>query len=140
MPHMHLRGKDFQYTATYPDGSTEILLSVPAYDFAWQSYYRLAESKAMPRGTVIDCVAHFDNSADNPLNPDPEQEVRWGDQTWQEMMLGYIDIISDIPTNLEPASTAAAPEESLTDLLNDFQELGRAVRAQRDKGSSNPRE
>lgn len=136
MPHMHLRGKDFQYTATYPDGTSEILLSVPAYDFAWQSYYRLAEPKAMPRGTVIDCVAHFDNSADNPLNPDPEKEVRWGDQTWQEMMLGYIDIISDIPTNPEPASTAAAPEESLTDLLNDFLELGRAVRAQQAKESS----
>ncbi|MEO6808351.1 MAG: redoxin domain-containing protein [Isosphaeraceae bacterium] len=139
MPHMHLRGKDFLYTATYPDGSSEILLSVPAYDFAWQSYYRLAEPKAMPKGTIIDCVAHFDNSADNPLNPDPEQEVRWGDQTREEMMLGYIDIISDIPTDPEPnASAAAVPEVSLTDLLNDFLELGRAVQRQRAKAALEP--
>ena len=91
MPHMHLRGKDFTYTAVYPDGSKEILLSVPAYDFAWQSVYRLTEPKPMPRGTRIDCLAHFDNSADNPVNPDPTQTVTWGDQSWEEMMTGYID-------------------------------------------------
>ncbi len=90
-PHMHLRGKDFLYTATYPDGRSEVLLSVPAYDFAWQSVYRLAVAKPMPRGTRIDCVAHFDNSPGNPNNPDPGATVRWGDQTWDEMMIGYID-------------------------------------------------
>jgi peroxiredoxin len=97
MPHMHLRGKDFLYTAVYPDGHRETLLSVPAYDFAWQSYYRLAEPKAMPKGTVIECVAHFDNSANNPANPDPTAKVRWGDQTWEEMMIGYIDYYFDAP-------------------------------------------
>jgi peroxiredoxin len=97
MPHMHLRGKDFVYTAVYPDGSKEILLSVPAYDFAWQSVYRLAAPKAMPRGTRIDCLAHFDNSADNPANPDPSQTVTWGDQSWEEMMTGYIDYAVDLP-------------------------------------------
>ena len=66
MPHMHLRGKDFLYSATYPDGREEILLSVPAFDFNWQSYYRLAEPLKMPRGTRIDCVAHYDNSEENP--------------------------------------------------------------------------
>jgi peroxiredoxin len=97
MPHMHLRGKDFMYTAVYPDGKREILLSVPAYDFAWQSYYRLSEPKDMPKGTRIECVAHFDNSDANPANPDPKAAVRWGDQTDEEMMIGYIDYIPDLP-------------------------------------------
>ncbi len=97
MPHMHVRGKDFLYTATYPDGRREVLLSVPAYDFGWQSIYILAEPKAMPRGTRIDCLAHFDNSAANPFNPDPKAEVTWGDFTWDEMMIGYIDYSEDAP-------------------------------------------
>jgi peroxiredoxin len=91
MPHMHLRGKDFTYTAVFPDGRREILLAIPAYDFGWQSVYRLARPKRLPRGTRIDCVAHFDNSTANPNNPDPSREVRWGDQTWDEMMIGYFD-------------------------------------------------
>ncbi|HEX8204008.1 MAG TPA: peroxiredoxin, partial [Isosphaeraceae bacterium] len=106
MPHMHLRGKDFRYTATYPDGTSEVLLSVPAYDFGWQSTYRLAELKAMPRGTRIDCVAHYDNSANNPANPDPAKTVRWGEQTWQEMMIGYID--ADIARPSDGSSAPAA--------------------------------
>jgi len=97
MPHMHLRGKDFRYTAVTPDGKSEVLLAVPAYDFAWQSAYRLAEPKALPAGTRIDCVAHFDNSAANPANPDPGKTVTWGDQTFEEMMIGYIDFIEDDP-------------------------------------------
>ena len=96
MPHMHLRGKDFAYTAAYPDGRSEVLLSVPAYDFAWQSVYRLAEPKALPAGTRIDCLAHFDNSAANPANPDPTRAVRWGDQSWEEMMTGYVDYCEDV--------------------------------------------
>ena len=104
-PHMHLRGKDFRYTAVYPDGRREVLLSVPAYDFAWQSVYRLAEPRPMPRGTRIECLAHFDNSEENPSNPDPTAEVRWGDQTWDEMMIGYIDY--DVE---EPATLAGRPE------------------------------
>jgi hypothetical protein len=109
MPHMHLRGKDFTYTAVYPDGSKEILLSVPAYDFAWQSVYRLTEPKAMPRGTRIDCLAHFDNSADNPVNPDPTQTVKWGDQSWEEMMTGYIDYAVDLPASrsADPATMSS---------------------------------
>src|SRR5262249_57418463 len=80
MPHMHLRGKDFRYEAIRPDGKTEVLLSVPRFDFNWQSTYRLAQAYAMPRGSRLHCVAHFDNSAQNPNNPDPTQEVTWGDQ------------------------------------------------------------
>lgn len=109
MPHMHLRGKDFTYKITYPDGRTETLLSVPAYDFGWQSYYTLAEPKALPHGTQIECVAHFDNSAGNPYNPDPEQTVTWGEQTFQEMMIGYIDYIDDTPVDpKKPADKAAS--------------------------------
>ncbi|GAC1452466.1 MAG: redoxin domain-containing protein [Isosphaeraceae bacterium] len=95
MPHMHLRGKSFRYEATFPGGNRETLLSVPAYDFGWQSYYTLAEPRAMPRGTRIDCEAVFDNSDQNPANPDPRTSVRWGEQTWEEMMIGYIDYIDD---------------------------------------------
>jgi peroxiredoxin len=92
MPHMHLRGKDFLYRAKYPDGKSEILLSVPRFNFNWQSVYRPAKEIPMPEGTVLECVAHFDNSAKNPNNPDPTATVRWGDQTWEEMMVGWVDI------------------------------------------------
>jgi hypothetical protein len=88
-PHMHMRGKDMTYTAKYPDGRTEVLLSVPKYDFNWQITYQLKEAKRMPKGTEIEVVAHFDNSPDNKFNPDHTKDVRWGDQTWEEMMIGF---------------------------------------------------
>lgn len=90
-PHMHLRGRDFQYEAIYPDGRRETLLSVPQYDFNWQHTYRFETPLRLPQGSMIRCIAHFDNSAENPANPDPSQPVRWGDQTWEEMMIGYIN-------------------------------------------------
>jgi hypothetical protein len=89
---MHLRGKDFCYEATYPDGHREMLLSVPHYDFGWQTTYRLREPKIMPRGTVINCVAHYDNSEANLNNPDPKAMVAWGEQTFDEMMTGFFEI------------------------------------------------
>jgi peroxiredoxin len=95
MPHMHLRGKDFLYRITNPGHPTEIALSVPAYDFGWQSYYNVSEPLDLPKGTRIDCLAHFDNSDKNPYNPDPSQLVRWGEQTFEEMMIGYVDL--DVP-------------------------------------------
>jgi peroxiredoxin len=91
-PHMHLRGKSFRYEAVYPDGSTEILLDVPRYDFNWQNSYEYGEPKFIPAGTRLHCVAHFDNSENNPANPDPTATVKWGDQTWEEMMIGYFDM------------------------------------------------
>jgi peroxiredoxin len=91
MPHMHLRGKDFKYRVVYPDGKEEILLSVPRYDFGWQSVYRLATPIRLPAGTKVICTAHFDNSAGNFNNPDPTKVVRWGEQTWEEMMIGFVD-------------------------------------------------
>jgi hypothetical protein len=91
-PHMHVRGKSFRFTAVYPDKTTEVLLDVPHYDFNWQNIYQLAEPKRMPAGTELICTAHFDNSADNPANPDPTQTVKWGDQTWEEMVIGSISM------------------------------------------------
>jgi hypothetical protein len=93
MPHMHVRGKDFRYTAVYPDGTSEVLLNVPRYDFNWQLNYQLAEPKLLPKGTRIDCVAHFDNSPNNKHNPNPAIEVKWGDQTWEEMMIGWFNYV-----------------------------------------------
>jgi hypothetical protein len=90
--HMHLRGDAFRYEALYPDGTSEILLDIPQYDFNWQTAYRLVEPKPLPQGTRIHCVAHFDNSAENLSNPDPSATVRWGEQTWDEMLIGYFDI------------------------------------------------
>jgi hypothetical protein len=95
MPHMHVRGKDFEFRLTYPDGTSKILLSVPRYDFAWQSYYVLKEAVPAPKGSRVDCVAHFDNSPKNKFNPDPTKDVRWGDQTWEEMMIGWLSYTLD---------------------------------------------
>ena len=91
-PHMHLRGKSFRYTAVYPDSDPEVLLDVPTYDFNWQNAYLLGTPKALPAGTVIRCQAHFDNSDNNLANPDAAATVRWGDQTWEEMMIGYFNL------------------------------------------------
>lgn len=88
-PHMHLRGKSFRYEARYPDGRREVLLEVPRFDFNWQIDYLLAEPKLMPKGTVLYCSATFDNSANNPSNPDPTRRVTFGEQTWDEMMIGW---------------------------------------------------
>lgn len=94
-PHMHYRGKDFKYTATYPDGRVEELLSVTNYDFNWQTGYIFTEPKAVPAGTRIDCVAHWDNSAENASNPDSTKTVRFGPQSYDEMMIGFLDYVVD---------------------------------------------
>ena len=93
-PHMHLRGKSFRYAACYPDGSIEVLLDVPKYDFNWQITYELTEPKPLPAGTKLCCTAHFDNSEGNPANPDPTDTVRFGPQTWHEMMIGWYATLS----------------------------------------------
>jgi hypothetical protein len=89
LPHAHLRGRAARFTAHYPDGREEILLSVPKYDFKWQPLYALDPPKLMPAGTRITLDMSWDNSAQNPANPDPSQVVRWGDQTWEEMNVGW---------------------------------------------------
>jgi peroxiredoxin len=91
-PHMHLRGKSFRYELEYPDGRTEVLLDVPKYDFGWQNTYELAEPKLVTKGAKLHCIAHYDNSAGNVANPNPNRVVTWGDQTWEEMMIGYADV------------------------------------------------
>lgn len=91
-PHMHLRGAAFRFEAHYPQGSTDVLLDVPQFEFNWQTDYRLTDPKRLPRGTVVKCSGWFDNSANNLSNPDPTATVRWGDQTWEEMMIGAIAI------------------------------------------------
>jgi hypothetical protein len=91
-PHMHLRGKSFEYRAVLPDGTREVLLRVPAYDFNWQLTYDLAEERVFPKGTRFEATAVFDNSPGNKFNPDPKASVRFGDQTWDEMMVGFVEI------------------------------------------------
>ena len=89
-PHMHVRGKAFKMELVNPDNSRETLLNVPKYDFNWQANYELAKPKDIPAGSKIECTAWYDNSKANPSNPDPSATVRWGNQTWQEMMIGFV--------------------------------------------------
>jgi len=100
IPHMHFRGKDFEYRVVYPDGRKETLLKVPHYNFNWQLTYDLAEPKFLPKGTVIECTAHYDNSPNNPFNPDPSKKVYPGEQTWEEMMIGFFDVA--VPPQVSP--------------------------------------
>jgi peroxiredoxin len=113
-PHMHLRGKSFRYEALYPDGTAEVLLDVPRYDFNWQHRYVLAEPKRLPAGTRLRCTAVYDNSADNPANPDPDATVNTGTQSWEEMFNGYFDV--------------ALADEDLTQPVPWSESLARAVR------------
>ena len=94
-PHMHDRGKDFRYEATLPDGTTRTLLFVPTYNFAWQFVYVPKDMIALPKGTVLTATAHYDNSPGNPRNPDPDKTVRFGLQTFEEMMFGFVDVVYD---------------------------------------------
>jgi hypothetical protein len=103
-PHMHVRGKSAMYKLIYPDGKEEVLLSVPKYDFNWQLTYQLAEPKFIPKGSTLMIVGHYDNSPANRFNPDPTATVRWGEQTWEEMLLGYYNTVEIAPT--------AAPRQS----------------------------
>lgn len=94
-PHMHLRGKSFEYVMIPPAGKPEPLLRIPHYDFFWQLSYRLANPIPLKAGTTLQAIATFDNSKNNPHNPDPDSAVRWGEQTWAEMMVGFFDVAVD---------------------------------------------
>jgi hypothetical protein len=98
MPHMHLRGKAMEYKVFYPDGRSEVLLNVPNYSFAWQTNYLLTKPKLLPKGTRIQVTGVFDNSAKNKYNPDPAKDVRYGEPTYDEMMLGFMDYVIEYPT------------------------------------------
>ncbi len=104
-PHMHLRGKSMEYKAIYPDGKSEVLLSTPKYDFAWQTNYLLKEPKRFPAGTRLMVTALFDNSAKNKFNPDPTKDIRYGEPTYDEMMLGFLDFTTE-----DPAIAQIAPQ------------------------------
>ncbi|HEY1598357.1 MAG TPA: redoxin domain-containing protein [Pirellulales bacterium] len=104
-PHMHMRGKSFRYEAWYPTGKREVLLDVPRWDFNWQIDYVLAEPKLMPKGTQLRCFATYDNSPSNPANPDPNKWVFFGEQSWDEMMMGWFTAAT------LPPSPQAGPTE-----------------------------
>ena len=91
-PHVHLRGKSMEFRAVYPNGEKEILLNVPNYDFNWQQEFILSEPKTLPKGTRLEMSCSFDNSPNNKFNPDPAKEVRWGDQSWEEMAIAYFEV------------------------------------------------
>jgi hypothetical protein len=109
-PHMHLRGKAMEIRARYPDGRIETLLDVPRYSFNWQTTYFLKEPKLLPAGCTIESIAVFDNSPNNPFNPDPEKTIKWGDQSWEEMHIGFMEIAFDAAVDAETVIDAAAKE------------------------------
>ena len=110
---MHLRGKAYRMTLVYPDGRRQLLLSVPHYDFHWQTTYFLAQPMRLPKGAAIECVAEYDNSPNNPNNPDPKKTVRWGDQSWEEMNIGFLEAAvpaeSDADVAVLSGTTKPAP-------------------------------
>ncbi len=116
VPHMHWRGKSFRYDVTRPDGKRETILSVPRWDFNWQNVYRFEEPLKLPKGSKLHAIAHYDNSANNPLNPAPEKKVRFGLQTWDEMMVGWVCYVWERP---ETAAELAKNPPSQADLMFD---------------------
>ncbi len=111
-PHMHLRGKAFEYVAKYPTGETQTLLKVPKYDFNWQLTYLLEKPLLLPKGTELTATAWYDNSPNNKYNPDPKSDVYWGDQSWEEMLAGFADFA--IPITADP-NDIARPKKKTTD-------------------------
>ncbi|MBC7927723.1 MAG: thiol-disulfide isomerase, partial [Bryobacteraceae bacterium] len=93
-PHMHLRGASFDFEA-FSAGTAELLLRVKPYDFFWQYTYTLAEPRMLRKGTILKWTGIFDNSRNNPKNPDANAEVTWGEQSWEEMMIGFFDVAVD---------------------------------------------
>ena len=106
-PHTHLRGKSWEYKVVYPDGHVQVVLPVPTYDFNWQTYYIFAKPLAVPKGSRLEAVAHYDNSVNNKSNPDATKLVRWGEQTWDEMQYTGINYTVDAPKPA-PASVSGA--------------------------------
>ncbi len=99
-PHMHGRGKDMTFRLKYPSGESEVVLSVPHFQYMWQFGYEAAKPIHVPKGDPMEVVSHFDNSANNPLNPNPNKDVWWGEQTFEEMMGGFFAVVVD--KNVDP--------------------------------------
>ena len=107
MPHMHLRGKDMKYEIVYPDGRRETLLWVPKFSFNWQAMYYLKQPVAVPKGSKMIITAHYDNSTKNKFNPDATKDIRWGDPTYEEMMIGWMEYFVDSPAPASKPDAAA---------------------------------
>jgi hypothetical protein len=114
-PHAHYRGKASRFVAYYPDGKTETLLNVPAYDFNWQGTYELEKPKLVPAGTRIVYTQWYDNSSQNKANPDPNREVTWGEQTWDEMIFGVIRYRNVKEDSATPTQKGPSQEELFTE-------------------------
>ncbi len=106
-PHMHHRGRAMEVRAVFPNGKTQVLVSVPKYNFDWQTTYALREPLLLPAGTRLESVAHFDNSVNNPENPDASVPVRWGDMTTDEMHIAFLELA--MPVEADPEKLFAAP-------------------------------
>jgi hypothetical protein len=106
-PHMHLRGKSAKYTAVFPDGREEVLLNVPRYDFNWQIVYEYAKPVTLPAGTTVRVEAAWDNSTKNKYNPRPDQDVFWGEQSWDEMLSPIMRAVIKLPNPIVPAQPAS---------------------------------
>jgi hypothetical protein len=113
IPHMHLRGKAFEYRVIYPTGETQELLRVPKYDFSWQLTYTPEKPIQLPKGSRIECTAWFDNSPNNPNNPDPKSDVKFGEQSWEEMMIGFFN--ATIDPKSDPADLVRAKKPATGD-------------------------
>jgi len=99
-PHMHLRGKDMDIHLQYPTGESETILSVPHYDFSWQTIYFENKPRSLPKGTRVELTAHWDNSVNNKYNPDPTKAIRWGEQSWDEMIFAWVGVV--VPRDADP--------------------------------------
>jgi hypothetical protein len=109
-PHMHLRGRWMKFEALYPNGKREVLCSVPRYDFNWQFTYVLDKPRHFPAGTWVLVTGGYDNSITNPANPNPKKAVHWGDQTFNEMFLGWYNVSWD-PAEPAVQTTASRTTE-----------------------------
>jgi hypothetical protein len=123
LPHMHVRGKDMKYDVIYPDGRQETLLSVPNYNFNWQTLYKVAKPVELPKGTRMIVTAHFDNSERNKYNPDPTRTVRFGDPTYDEMMIGYFDYVTKVANR----NTVKLDAKTLDGYVGDYTVVGMGV-------------
>jgi hypothetical protein len=116
---MHWRGKDFRYELLTPDGKRQTILSVPRWDFNWQNVYRFKEPLKVPKGSKLHAVAHWDNSRNNLLNPDPTRKVPFGLQTWEEMMVGWVCYVWERPeTAAELAKNPLGPADRFFEQLD----------------------
>jgi hypothetical protein len=108
-PHMHVRGKDMTYRLEYPDGRTETILDVPHYDFNWQLGYDVAQPIRIPKGTKLVVTAHYDNSANNKFNPNPNRTVYYGEMTWEEMMSPFFGVVVNPGVDASKVITSPVP-------------------------------